>query len=241
MDKKTQGTNKKFHKNIREMVASLLTMKKTNSKESKEIIKKINSLTIKEKLYQGLRQELNYIKQLNDYYSKYYSIVLDKRIESEKNQKKLNKFYENLKESMKDFFEFSDGVDDQKLNFKGDKEQIKNDSDKIIRMKKRQQVNLNKQLKEIIDNTNEKQTKIDSLLKKVKQLENQRNTQYNNLIISEKKDIQKIENIEKINKLLQKKLTDLHNQIYSTKITITDNQNDINLDCQTLHQEELNM
>ena len=142
---------------------------------------------------------------------------------------------------MKDFFEFSDGVDDQKLNFKGDKEQIKNDSDKIIRMKKRQQVNLNKQLKEIIDNTNEKQTKIDSLLKKVKQLENQRNTQYNNLIISEKKDIQKIENIEKINKLLQKKLTDLHNQIYSTKITITDNQNDINLDCQTLHQEELNM
>ena len=241
MDKKTQGTNKKFHKNIREMVASLLTMKKANSKESKEIIKKINSLTIKEKLYQGLRQELNYIKQLNDYYSKYYSIVLDKRIESEKNQKKLNKFYENLKESMKDFFEFSDGVDDQKLNFKGDKEQIKNDSDKIIRMKKRQQVNLNKQLKEIIDNTNEKQTKIDSLLKKVKQLENQRNTQYNNLIISEKKDIQKIENIEKINKLLQKKLTDLHNQIYSTKITITDNQNDINLDCQTLHQEELNM
>ena len=241
MDKKTQGTNKKFHKNIREMVASLLTMKKTNSKESKEIIKKINSLTIKEKLYQGLRQELNYIKQLNDYYSKYYSIVLDKRIESEKNQKKLNKFYENLKESMKDFFEFSDGVDDQKLNFKGDKEQIKNDSDKIIRMKKRQQVNLNKQLKEIIDNTNEKQTKIDSLLKKVKQLENQRNTQYNNLIISEKKDIQKIENIEKINKLLQKKLTDLHNQIYSTKITITDNQNDINLDCKTLHQEELNM
>lgn len=241
MDKKTQGTNKKFHKNIREMVASLLTMKKTNSKESKEIIKKINSLTIKEKLYQGLRQELNYIKQLNDYYSKYYSIVLDKRIESEKNQKKLNKFYENLKESMKDFFEFSDGVDDQKLNFQGDKEQIKNDSDKIIRMKKRQQVNLNKQLKEIIDNTNEKQTKIDSLLKKVKQLENQRNTQYNNLIISEKKDIQKIENIEKINKLLQKKLTDLHNQIYSTKITITDNQNDINLDCQTLHQEELNM
>ena len=142
---------------------------------------------------------------------------------------------------MKDFFEFSDGVDDQKLNFQGDKEQIKNDSDKIIRMKKRQQVNLNKQLKEIIDNTNEKQTKIDSLLKKVKQLENQRNTQYNNLIISEKKDIQKIENIEKINKLLQKKLTDLHNQIYSTKITITDNQNDINLDCQTLHQEELNM
>ena len=241
MDKKTQGTNKKFHKNIREMVASLLTMKKTNSKESKEIIKKINSLTIKEKLYQGLSQELNYIKQLNDYYSKYYSIVLDKRIESEKNQKKLNKFYENLKESMKDFFEFSDGVDDQKLNFQGDKEQIKNDSDKIIRMKKRQQVNLNKQLKEIIDNTNEKQTKIDSLLKKVKQLENQRNTQYNNLIISEKKDIQKIENIEKINKLLQKKLTDLHNQIYSTKITITDNQNDINLDCQTLHQEELNM
>ena len=241
MDKKTQGTNKKFHKNIREMVASLLTMKKTNSKESKEIIKKINSLTIKEKLYQGLRQELNYIKQLNDYYSKYYSIVLDKRIESEKNQKKLNKFYENLKESMKDFFEFSDGVDDQKLNFQGDKEQIKNDSDKIIRMKKRQQVNLNKQLKEIIDNTNEKQTKIDSLLKKVKQLENQRNTQYNNLIISEKKDIQKIENIEKINKLLQKKLTDLHNQIYSTQITITDNQNDINLDCQTLHQEELNM
>ena len=241
MDKKTQGTNKKFHKNIREMVASLLTMKKTNSKESKEIIKKINSLTIKEKLYQGLSQELNYIKQLNDYYSKYYSIVLYKRIESEKNQKKLNKFYENLKESMKDFFEFSDGVDDQKLNFRGDKEQIKNDSDKIIRMKKRQQVNLNKQLKEIIDNTNEKQTKIDSLLKKVKQLENQRNTQYNNLIISEKKDIQKIENIEKINKLLQKKLTDLHNQIYSTKITITDNQNDINLDCQTLHQEELNM
>ena len=75
----------------------------------------------------------------------------------------------------------------------------------------------------------------------MKQLENQRNTQYNNLIISEKKDIQKIENIEKINKLLQKKLTDLHNQIYSTKITITDNQNDINLDCQTLHQEELNM
>lgn len=216
-------------------------MKKTNSKESKEIIKKINSLTTKEKLYQGLRQELNYIKQLNDYYSKYYSIVLDKRIESEKNQKKLNKFYENLKESMKDFFDFSDGVDDQKLNFQGDKEQIKNDSDKIIRMKKRQQVNLNKQLKEITDNTNEKQTKIDSLLKKVKQLENQRNTQYNNLIISEKKDIQKIENIEKINKLLQKKLTDLHNQIYSSKITITDNQNDINLDCQTLHQEELNM
>lgn len=241
MDKKTQGSNKKFHKNIREMVASLLTMKKTNSKESKEIIKKINSLTTKEKLYQGLRQELNYIKQLNDYYSKYYSIVLDKRIESEKNQKKLNKFYENLKESMKDFFDFSDGVDDQKLNFQGDKEQIKNDSDKIIRMKKRQQVNLNKQLKEITDNTNEKQTKIDSLLKKVKQLENQRNTQYNNLIISEKKDIQKIENIEKINKLLQKKLTDLHNQIYSSKITITDNQNDINLDCQTLHQEELNM
>ena len=63
MDKKTQGANKKFHKNIREMVASLLTMKKTNSKESKEIIKKINSLTTKEKLYQGLRQELNYIKQ----------------------------------------------------------------------------------------------------------------------------------------------------------------------------------
>ena len=241
MDKKTQGANKQFHKNIREMVASLLTMKKTNSKESKEIIKKINSLTTKEKLYQGLRQELNYIKQLNDYYSKYYSIVLDKRIESEKNQKKLNKFYENLKESMKDFFDFSDGVDDQKLNFQGDKEQIKNDSDKIIRMKKRQQVNLNKQLKEITDNTNEKQTKIDSLLKKVKQLENQRNIQYNNLIISEKKDIQRIENIEKINKLLQKKLTDLHNQIYCNKITITDNQNDINLDCQTLHQEELNM
>lgn len=241
MDKKTQGANKKFHKNIREMVASLLTMKKTNSKESKEIIKKINSLTTKEKLYQGLRQELNYIKQLNDYYSKYYSIVLDKRIESEKNQKKLNKFYENLKESMKDFFDFSDGVDDQKLNFQGDKEQIKNDSDKIIRMKKRQQVNLNKQLKEITNNSNEKQTKIDSLLKKVKQLENQRNIQYNNLIISEKKDIQKIENIEKKNKLLQKKLTDLHNQIYCNKITITDNQNDINLDCQTLHQEELNM
>ena len=241
MDKKTQGANKQFHKNIREMVASLLTMKKTNSKESKEIIKKINSLTTKEKLYQGLRQELNYIKQLNDYYSKYYSIVLDKRIESEKNQKKLNKFYENLKESMKDFFDFSDGVDDQKLNFQGDKEQIKNDSDKIIRMKKRQQVNLNKQLKEITNNKNEKQTKIDSLLKKVKQLENQRNIQYNNLIISEKKDIQKIENIEKINKLLQKKLTDLHNQIYCNRITITDNQNDINLDCQTLHQEELNM
>lgn len=241
MDKKSQGSNKKTHNSIREMVSSLLTMKKANSKQSKEIIRKINSITTKEKLYQGLRQELNYIKQLNDYYSKYYSIVLDRRIVSEQNYKKLNQYYIKLKGSMKDFFEFSDGVDDQKLNFQGDKEQILTDNDKIIRMKKKQQFNLNKQLKEITDKTIEKQEKADLLVKKVKQLENQRNTQYNNLIVSEKKDIQKIEKIITTNKLLQKKLTELNNQIYSSKITITDNQNDIYLDYQTLHQEELNM
>ena len=69
MEKKNQQMNTN-ESNIRNMLASLLYMKKTNSKQSKEIIKKISSLTSKEKLYQSLRIELNYLKELNNYYWK---------------------------------------------------------------------------------------------------------------------------------------------------------------------------
>ena len=82
MEKKNQQMNTN-ESNIRNMLASLLYMKKTNSKQSKEIIKKISSLTSKEKLYQSLRIELNYLKELNNYYKSYFKIVEEKRKEVE--------------------------------------------------------------------------------------------------------------------------------------------------------------
>ena len=153
MEKKNQQMNTN-ESNIRNMLASLLYMKKTNSKQSKEIIKKISSLTSKEKLYQSLRIELNYLKELNNYYKSYFKIVEEKRKEVEKNHRKVNRLLEQRKKSMNGFFEFSEGCDDQKISIQVDKEVIKNDNTKIIALKKKEQSKLKEQLKEIEDKTN---------------------------------------------------------------------------------------
>ena len=153
MEKKNQQMNTN-ESNIRNMLASLLYMKKTNSKQSKEIIKKISSLTSKEKLYQSLRIELNYLKELNNYYKSYFKIVEEKRKEVEKNHRKVNRLLEQRKKSMYGFFEFSEGCDDQKISIQVDKEVIKNDNTKIIALKKKEQSKLKEQLKEIENKTN---------------------------------------------------------------------------------------
>lgn len=223
MEKKNQQTNTN-ESNIRNMLASLLYMKKTNSKQSKEIIKKISSLTSKEKLYQSLRIELNYLKELNNYYKSYFKIVEEKRKEVEKNHRKVNRLLEQRKKSMNGFFEFSEGCDDQKISIQVDKEVIKNDNTKIIALKKKEQSKLKEQLKEIEDKTNSQKGKIEVIMKKVKELDTKRNNEYNSYFLNEKTVLQKIQNFEKGIKVYTSKYSELHNQVFKPSIEINETQ-----------------
>ena len=223
MEKKNQQMNTN-ESNIRNMLASLLYMKKTNSKQSKEIIKKISSLTSKEKLYQSLRIELNYLKELNNYYKSYFKIVEEKRKEVEKNHRKVNRLLEQRKKSMYGFFEFSEGCDDQKISIQVDKEVIKNDNTKIIALKKKEQSKLKEQLKEIEDKTNSQKGKIEVIMKKVKELDTKRNNEYNSYFLNEKTVLQKIQNFEKGIKVYTSKYSELHNQVFKPSIEINETQ-----------------
>ncbi len=223
MEKKNQQMNTN-ESNIRNMLASLLYMKKTNSKQSKEIIKKISSLTSKEKLYQSLRIELNYLKELNNYYKSYFKIVEEKRKEVEKNHRKVNRLLEQRKKSMNGFFEFSEGCDDQKISIQVDKEVIKNDNTKIIALKKKEQSKLKEQLKEIEDKTNSQKGKIEVIMKKVKELDTKRNNEYNSYFLNEKTVLQKIQNFEKGIKVYTSKYSQLHNQVFKPSIEINETQ-----------------
>ena len=223
MEKKNQQVNTN-ESNIRNMLASLLYMKKTNSKQSKEIIKKISSLTSKEKLYQSLRIELNYLKELNNYYKSYFKIVEEKRKEVEKNHRKVNRLLEQRKKSMNGFFEFSEGCDDQKISIQVDKEVIKNDNTKIIALKKKEQSKLKEQLKEIEDKTNSQKGKIEVIMKKVKELDTKRNNEYNSYFLNEKTVLQKIQNFEKGIKVYTSKYSELHNQVFKPSIEINETQ-----------------
>lgn len=223
MEKKNQQMNTN-ESNIRNMLASLLYMKKTNSKQSKEIIKKISSLTSKEKLYQSLRIELNYLKELNNYYKSYFKIVEEKRKEVEKNHRKVNRLLEQRKKSMNGFFEFSEGCDDQKISIQVDKEVIKNDNTKIIALKKKEQSKLKEQLKEIEDKTNSQKGKIEVIMKKVKELDTKRNNEYNSYFLNEKTVLQKIQNFEKGIKVYTSKYSELHNQVFKPSIEINETQ-----------------
>ena len=223
MEKKNQQMNTN-ESNIRNMLASLLYMKKTNSKQSKEIIKKISSLTSKEKLYQSLRIELNYLKELNNYYKSYFKIVEEKRKEVEKNHRKVNRLLEQRKKSMNGFFEFSEGCDDQKISIEVDKEVIKNDNTKIIALKKKEQSKLKEQLKEIEDKTNSQKGKIEVIMKKVKELDTKRNNEYNSYFLNEKTVLQKIQNFEKGIKVYTSKYSELHNQVFKPSIEINETQ-----------------
>ena len=223
MEKKNQQMNTN-ESNIRNMLASLLYMKKTNSKQSKEIIKKISSLTSKEKLYQSLRIELNYLKELNNYYKSYFKIVEEKRKEVEKNHRKVNRLLEQRKKSMNGFFEFSEGCDDQKISIQVDKEVIKNDSTKIIALKKKEQSKLKEQHKEIEDKTNSQKGKIEVIMKKVKELDTKRNNEYNSYFLNEKTVLQKIQNFEKGIKVYTSKYSELHNQVFKPSIEINETQ-----------------
>ena len=223
MEKKNQQMNTN-ESNIRNMLASLLYMKKTNSKQSKEIIKKISSLTSKEKLYQSLRIELNYLKELNNYYKSYFKIVEEKRKEVEKNHRKVNRLLEQRKKSMNGFFEFSEGCDDQKISIQVDKEVIKNDNTKIIALKKKEQSKLKEQLKEIEDKTNSQKGKIEVIMKKVKELDTKKNNEYNSYFLNEKTVLQKIQNFEKGIKVYTSKYSELHNQVFKPSIEINETQ-----------------
>ena len=223
MEKKNQQMNTN-ESNIRNMLASLLYMKKTNSKQSKEIIKKISSLTSKEKLYQSLRIELNYLKELNNYYKNYFKIVEEKRKEVEKNHRKVNRLLEQRKKSMNGFFEFSEGCDDQKISIQVDKEVIKNDNTKIIALKKKEQSKLKEQLKEIEDKTNSQKGKIEVIMNKVKELDTKRNNEYNSYFLNEKTALQKIQNFEKGIKVYTSKYSELHNQVFNPSIEINETQ-----------------
>ena len=226
MEKKNQqmDTNES---NIRNMLASLLYMKKTNSKQSKEIIKKISSLASKEKLYQSLRIELNYLKELNNYYKSYFKVVEERRKEVEKNHRKVSRLLEQRKKSMKGFFEFSEGYDDQKISIQVDKEVIKNDNTKIIALKKKEQSKLKEQLKEIEDKTNTQKEKIEVIMKKVKELDTKRNNEYNSYFLNEKKILQKIQTFEKGIKTFTSKYSELHNQVFKPSIEINETQKNI--------------
>ena len=226
MEKKNQqmGTNES---NIRNMLASLLYMKKTNSKQSKEIIKKISSLASKEKLYQSLRIELNYLKELNNYYKSYFKVVEERRKEVEKNHRKVSRLLEQRKKSMNGFFEFSEGCDDQKISIQVDKEVIKNDNTKIIALKKKEQSKLKEQLKEIEDKTNTQKEKIEVIMKKVKELDTKRNNEYNSYFLNEKKIFQKIQTFEKGIKTFTSKYSELHNQVFKQSIEINETQKNI--------------
>ena len=223
MEKKNQQMNTN-ESNIRNMLASLLYMKKINSKQSKEIIKKISSLASKEKLYQSLRIELNYLKELNNYYKSYFKIVEEKRKEVEKNHRKVNRLLEQRKKSMNGFFEFSEGCDDQKISIQVDKEVIKNDNTKIIALKKKEQSKLKEQLKEIEDKTNSQKGKIEVIMKKVKELDTKRNNEYNSYFLNEKTVLQKIQNFEKGIKVYTSKYSQLHNQVFKPSIEINETQ-----------------
>ena len=223
MEKKNQQMNTN-ESNIRNMLASLLYMKKINSKQSKEIIKKISSLASKEKLYQSLRIELNYLKELNNYYKSYFKIVEEKRKEVEKNHRKVNRLLEQRKKSMNGFFEFSEGCDDQKISIQVDKEVIKNDNTKIIALKKKEQSKLKEQLKEIEDKTNSQKGKIEVIMKKVKELDTKRNNEYNSYFLNEKTVLQKIQNFEKGIKVYTSKYSELHNQVFKPSIEINETQ-----------------
>lgn len=226
MEKKNQqmDTNES---NIRNMLASLLYMKKTNSKQSKEIIKKISSLASKEKLYQSLRIELNYLKELNNYYKSYFKVVEERRKEVEKNHRKVSRLLEQRKKSMNGFFEFSEGYDDQKISIQVDKEVIKNDNTKIIALKKKEQSKLKEQLKEIEDQTNTQKGKIEVIMKKVKELDTKRNNEYNSYFLNEKKIFQKIQTFEKGIKTFTSKYSELHNQVFKPSIEINETQKNI--------------
>ena len=226
MEKKNQqmDTNES---NIRNMLASLLYMKKTNSKQSKEIIKKISSLASKEKLYQSLRIELNYLKELNNYYKSYFKVVEERRKEVEKNHRKVSRLLEQRKKSMNGFFEFSEGCDDQKISIQVDKEVIKNDNTKIIALKKKEQSKLKEQLKEIEDKTNTQKEKIEVIMKKVKELDTKRNNEYNSYFLNEKKILQKIQTFEKGIKTFTSKYSELHNQVFKPSIEINETQKNI--------------
>ena len=226
MEKKNQQVDTN-ESNIRNMLASLLYMKKTNSKQSKEIIKKISSLASKEKLYQSLRIELNYLKELNNYYKSYFKVVEERRKEVEKNHRKVSRLLEQRKKSMNGFFEFSEGCDDQKISIQVDKEVIKNDNTKIIALKKKEQSKLKEQLKEIEDKTNTQKEKIEVIMKKVKELDTKRNNEYNSYFLNEKKILQKIQTFEKGIKTFTSKYSELHNQVFKPSIEINETQKNI--------------
>lgn len=226
MEKKNQQVDNN-ESNIRNMLASLLYMKKTNSKQSKEIIKKISSLASKEKLYQSLRIELNYLKELNNYYKSYFKVVEERRKEVEKNHRKVSRLLEQRKKSMNGFFEFSEGCDAQKISIQVDKEVIKNDNTKIIALKKKEQSKLKEQLKEIEDKTNTQKGKIEVIMKKVKELDTKRNNEYNSYFLNEKKILQKIQTFEKGIKTFTSKYSELHNQVFKPSIEINETQKNI--------------
>lgn len=225
---RTKSPQCKSKDEIHNMIASLLKIKKKNSSKSKEILNKITEISTKEKLIQSLKQELKYHQILHKKYSMLFHTITSRRKETERNWKRMNIAYKKQRFEMKDYFLYTSTIDSRKEEIRSNYDVIIAKSEKVIERKFQEQLDLNGKLNEKEDKLSKQLKHINSLEKMIKENTGRKGVEFREFLSSEKNDINKIDKITLQIAIVDKKLKEIINKIYSSVITVSniDDDND---------------
>ena len=216
------------NKEIKNMLISLLQIKKTNSSKSKELLRKITEISTKEKLIHSLKEELKYHQTLNSKYTLLYQTTSLQRIETEKNLKKVKQAYKKQRFKMKDYFLYTSTIDSRKEEIRSNFDVIIVHNEKKIEHKFQEKSALNIKLKETEDKLSKQKSHITSLEQMIKSNTSRKAAEFREYLCSEKNDLSKIDKISIEIAIVNKKLKDIINKIYSNVIQVSnvDDDND---------------
>ena len=221
-------TSPHFHssKEIKNMLLSLLQIKKTNSSKSKELLRKITEISTKEKLIRSLKEELKYHRTLNSKYTLLYTTASSRRIETEKNWKRVKQVYEKQRFEMKDYFLYTSTVDSRKEEIRSNFDVIIVRNEQRIEHKFQEQSALNLKLKETEEKLVNQKSHIKSLEQMIKSNTGRKAAELKEYICNEKNDLSKIDKISIEIAVVNKQLKDIINEIYSSVIQVSNIDND---------------
>ena len=183
---------------LRNLIVEILNTKKENTKKTKNLMTEIKNVINKENLIIQLREEFNYIKNLNNNYQNYLSHIKELTQIFLKNKKEIEKYANETRASEKEYVKIIDKFEDDISILKSEKQNIIITNEAIIKGKNDINNTLNVKLLEIQAKINKNLDELYKINSKTEKL----NTQY----LNERKEFMKKEELEekKYNILQQK-------------------------------------
>jgi chromosome segregation ATPase len=231
----------KSRNEVQNLLLSLLQLKKTNSFKSKEILTKINQISTKEKLIQALKKELSYHQSLNHQFKMLLNTTISQRKETEINWRRIKKAYKKQRFDMKDYFLYTSTIDSRKEEIRSNCDGIIAKNEKLIEKKFQERIHLNERLNVTEDKISKQKLHINSLEQMIKENMGRKGVEFREFLCSEKNDINKIDKITLHIAIVDKKLKEIVNKIYSSVIQVSNTDDDNDYKHNELFSEEKTM